>query len=390
MVNVLILPHGFPHNSLKVRFYEIARGLSRDKRFNVYILMRPPSSKIHATLFILKSFKGIFKPSIYQTEKDKINFIKCPFFYGPVPLFTKFNQSIFRYIIEKYNINVVINEFSHSLAIPPSQSLIHIYDLADDYLNFHRNIFVKYFIKKHLRTELLKCDVVTSASMHLVQRLRGLGWIKDFIWIPNGFYKEDFENIPENEIKYIRKKYNLEGKFVIGHIGSQDKYSGLDFLLQVFNQLIEYEPKTTLLIVGPFINIDAKKIAKLKNVVITGPVAPDRIPAFFKSVDIGVLPYKPDETVHGRFPIRMMDFTAARKIVVSWPFGDLKTLNLPNIILAERNIPDWVKAILSAKDMTWKREWDYLLNEFSWQVIVAKLKEIVFKLLDEKLIKWSL
>jgi glycosyltransferase involved in cell wall biosynthesis len=388
MVNVLILPHGFPHNSLKVRFYQIVRELALDERFNVYLLMRPPSSKIHATLFILNSFKGRIKPLISHTKRNKINLIKCPFLYGPVPLFTKLNDSSLRHIIEEYNINVVINEFSHSLAVPHNSSLVHIYDFADDYLSFHRNIFIRYFIKKHLQAELLKCDLVTAASMHLACRLKRCGWLKNFIWIPNGLDKEDFEKVSEKEIKCIREKYNLEGKFVIGHIGAQDKYSGLDFLLQVFNQLIKYEPKMALLIVGPFININSKRIGQLKNVIITGPVSPEKVPAFFKSVDIGVLPYKPEEAVHGRFPIRMMDFTAARKIVVSWPFGDLKTINLPNIILAERSIPAWVKAILSAMDMKWKKEWDYLLDEFSWQKIVSKLKEEIFKLLDKKAIKW--
>ncbi|MCX7973220.1 MAG: glycosyltransferase, partial [Candidatus Aminicenantes bacterium] len=199
-----------------------------------------------------------------------------------------------------------------------------------------------------------------------------------------------FKKVDLVKIDEIKKNYNINDKIIIGDIGYHDKKAGTDFIIEVYIKASKKIPNLALMIVGggPEIIRLKYKYRNEKNILFIGPVPQEEVANYFLATDIGVLPYINHPSVHARFPIRLLDFIAARKIVISWPFGDLRLLNFPNVIIAERQVDKWVEAISKAIDIKWQPEWDYLLKELSMKKIIDDFKKQIFVLLEEKKIKY--
>jgi len=300
-----------------------------------------------------------------------------------------YNKRLIKKLVADLKIHVVINDFSHSLPITVSNDLLYIYNYVDDYANFHKNPLIKKLINRYVHGEIEKSDILAAGSSTLGRKVIEKGWKNNFFWLPGGIDRNVFEIISEEKILAIRKKYKLENKIVLGHIGYQNKRSGLNFLLNVFTRTRSLFPKVALFIVGP--GNEANRLAKIykndKNIIFTGPIDPEEIFGYFLASDIGVLPYIKRQDLESSFPMRLFDFIGARKIVITWPFGDLKLLNFPNVILTERKAHKWAEAILKVKNVKWNPEWDYLIEEFSLKRIVGDLKRLIQIQLKKKGIK---
>lgn len=383
MIKVLFLPHAFPHPKLKTRTSELTRELAKDDRFAVFVLSRSPSPLNDLTYGVRHCFS---RAQTISWREDRLTFVRIPYVPGMIPALFPYNRRLLERLLRTLGIHVVINSFAHSLPVSPDRRRVKIYDLTDDYASFHRNPFVRAMISSYIRRELQTSDALTAVSLSLGERIRKKGWRRDFIWIPNGVDADRFRMFSSEAVDSIRSRYGLRNKLVIGHIGFQDRFSGLDFLLEVFERAQRAESQLALLVVGPGGEAERLRLRYAHNpsIVFAGPVDPDKISPFFMAVDIGVLPYEPSPSVHSRFPLRLAEFIAARKIVVAWPFGDLPKLRLPNVVLAKRTPDAWVDAILKAKDLAWSPSWEDLRRQFSLSHVAGTLKDLILRLLINK------
>lgn len=95
---------------------------------------------------------------------------------------------------------------------------------------------------------------------------------KKFIFIPNGVEIERFKF--DSQIREVtRKKLNVTGKYVVGHIGRFNYQKNHDFILKIFNELVNLNDKYVLLLVGNGPNFSDFKSkvennAKLKDKII--------------------------------------------------------------------------------------------------------------------------
>jgi len=379
-MNILILPHAVPDRKLKGRTIEIAKELAKDKNLKVYILERA-----HVYEDLTYGLKNFLKRCFICKEKNNLIFVKVPYIPSLTIPFLSYNQKLLQELLAKLDIKVLINNFSHSFSIPESRNFVYVYDYVDDYVAFHKNPLVKKLMDRFIKKEVEKCDLLTVGTYSLGERIKKKGWKKDFMWLISGVSQTSFQNLNLDELNWIREKYNLNEKFVIGHIGYHDEKSGTEFLIDVFKKALHRISNMVLLIVGPGPEIVRlkKKYGDERNIIFTGAVDPEKVNLYFLLSDVGTLPYIEHPSVHARFPVRLLDFIAARKIVISWPFGDLKLLNLPNVILVERDVDKWVEAIVKAKELKWKTEWDYLFEELSTAKIVNNLKNRIFEVLEK-------
>lgn len=386
MINILVLPHTVPHKKLKARTLEIAKELSRDNSLKVYVVERNPLKED-----LIYGLKNLFKKrSIKGYVRDSMFFLKVPYIPALIEPFLSYNKLMLSNLIKELNIHVIINSFNHSFSIEPSRQYAYIYDLADDYVNFHQNPFIKKLMEKFIKKEVVKCDLLTVVATTLGEGIVQKGWKKTYMWLISGLDLEPFQKISWEKINSLREKFNLQNKFVIGDIGFHDKKGGTEFAIKAILAARKVDTSLTLLVVGagPEIKRLKKRYSNEESVIFTGPVSPEDVPAYFLITDVGILPYEDHPSVHGRFPLRLLDFIAAKKLVITWPFGDLKSLKIPNVILAERKVEEWAEAILKAKEMKWEPEWDYLHEEFSSRKIINTFREKIFEILEEKKIRY--
>lgn len=126
----------------------------------------------------------------------------------------------------------------------------------------------------------------------------------------------------------VRARHQLEGKQVIGFVGSLKPWHGTETLLAAFRALHTTAPNAHLLIVG-----DGPGRAQLENyaqmhdlngaVTFTGNVPYDDIPRYITAMDIAVAPYIPSENFYYS-PIKIFEYMAMGKPVVGGRIGQVE------------------------------------------------------------------
>ncbi len=139
------------------------------------------------------------------------------------------------------------------------------------------------FLKKSLS--------IISYSHHFAKTSQEISFFQDKIAvIPYGLDFEEFNRVKEEDVNEFRKKIS-SGKKTIGFIGRQVRYKGVQVLLRAVAML----PEVQLVVIGDGPELEAnKKLAdELKisgRVFFLGSVPHEKISAFFKTIDIFILP----------------------------------------------------------------------------------------------------
>ena len=127
--------------------------------------------------------------------------------------------------------------------------------------------------------------------------------------------------------KVISEKYprpaELEGRTgkVIGFIGNLDELR-IDYLL--LKKIALAHPDKTLLLVGPVNSSEPRKIGldKLPNVIFTGSRRLEELPPLLQHMDVALIPFLCNALTESIYPLKINEYLAAGKPVVSTSFSD--------------------------------------------------------------------
>jgi glycosyltransferase involved in cell wall biosynthesis len=259
------------------------------------------------------------------------------------------NSDIFsRYvdrIIRAERIDVVVGTF---VCKPPRAKRL-VFDLFDDNPAYWREYGrIKNYadeIETIEREYLDKADEIVAASSVLAEKVQQ----KKVHLIPNGVDLEKFKNADGEK---VRDALDLRG-VVVGFVSAFGEFSGLMRLVKS-SELIRED--LTFLIVGsgPLLN-GAKNYVKRKNIenfVFTGHVDFNAVHDYFKAIDIGVLPFDKIRFTDSACPIKLLEYTAAGKPVVSTNLEEVKRMNFSNVVLVKDDavaLAEGIKRALNSK-----------------------------------------
>ena len=242
-------------------------------------------------------------------------------------------------------------------------------------------------------------DIVDLPSSHAMRRWKEMGpRASGVITITEGIRDElrrigldaevisngaDVEKFRRARGDAVRRAHGLGGRFVIAYIGNHAEWAGLLFLLDVFKLVKARRSDACLLVVGPGSEIPKAKEKmsreKIRDVIFTGPVSVSEVAAYFAACDLGVLPFERDPHANLSFPIKVIEYNAARKIVVATPLKVLQTIRLPGVALVERNVAAWVDEIERSSKMAWEPRWDESVEPYDWARQAARLATLIKK-----------
>ena len=365
MKKILVIPsHFVDPKKMKVRIIEIAKGMT--SRYEVYLL------SWHAELsggFLKRLWSCVLdlfrKKRLYKS--DSFIMIELPILHRPLSLAIKLNSFFLNKFIELENIEIVMSGSYHMFEIPEKRKFKYVYDLADLPAPGCDSYFDR-FIHKHTGIEAGKADEITVVSKSLAKYVSEK-YNRQAQFVPNGAYINELRSLNEEKIKEIRQKYNLIDKWIIGYIGLIGSWVAVEFLVNVFYQIKKDINNVALFFVGA--SPDLKKLRNKfseENIIFTGTIEGE-IADYFNCIDIGILPHIKNLYQDLAFHIKLIEYTSARKIVVSTPLEGVKNINFPNILLADLNLSEWVQAIKNAKEMKWSNEWDRMVEPFDWKNI---------------------
>jgi glycosyltransferase involved in cell wall biosynthesis len=180
------------------------------------------------------------------------------------------------------------------------------------------------------RIELLNLkfsDMVVVVSQPLKEELKLRGIDSNKILVnPNGVDPDRYS--PNADGSGVRRQYHLNGKIVIGFIGTFGKWHGAEILAEAFGDLLhknlEYQGRVILLMIGdgitmPLVKRNIDKFAIKENCVLTGLIPQEEGPEYLAACDVLVASHKPnpDGTPFFGSPTKLFEYMAMGKGIVA-------------------------------------------------------------------------
>jgi PEP-CTERM/exosortase A-associated glycosyltransferase len=191
---------------------------------------------------------------------------------------------------------------------------------------------LRYRLTRALETRVLKrADQVTCICEGLRQDIVARGVPADRVTvIPNAVDIGQFPMLGERDAA-LEESLGLQGKQVLGFIGSFYAYEGLDLLLAAFPAILAQRPDTRLLLVGggpqeQALKAQAQRLGIAGELVFTGRVPHAQVPAYSSLVDAFVFPRKSMRLTELVTPLKPLEAMAQGRVVLASDVGGHREL----------------------------------------------------------------
>ncbi len=140
---------------------------------------------------------------------------------------------------------------------------------------------------------------------------------------PNGVDTRLFD--PQRPLKNIKKKYGIQGKQVVGWIGSFGPERGIKSLLHIAAAVLKKMPTVCFIIVGDgplrsWIETEISRLGMEKNLILTGAVSREKVPHYIAAMDVALAPY-PSRGATYFSPLKVFEYMAMARPVVATDRG---------------------------------------------------------------------
>ena len=237
-----------------------------------------------------------------------------------------------------------------------------IFDCLDDFTSFTNVVNER---EKEESALSQTSDLVLATSAYLLKKM--MNKTKKCIFLPNAGEFEHFNNSPKSE---ILSKYN---KPIIGYFGSISDW----FDIELISYLANHCPHFTFIMIGHTFGANIKSLQKFPNVYFLGERPYSELPKYLHEFDVCLIPFKKTQLIEATHPIKLYEYFAAGKPVVStsmselYPMKDLcyiaenkeEFLKLVNLAVNENDSNLVNKRIKFASKNTWTDRFDSLYTE---------------------------
>jgi len=202
------------------------------------------------------------------------------------------------------------------------------------------------------------------------------------VLIPNGVDTELFREYPSCN---LRAKLGIDNCFVIGHVGVLREWLDFRPLFSAFRTLSK-SMDSRLLIVGGGIGYDetvrlAEEYGISKSIVFTGTVPYSQVPYYISCMDVGVIPFKQDRVSQNSLPLKLFEYMACNKPVISTNVQGVIE-NFKNSVLYASNSEDYINKIQTIflddelKKHLGSKGRSLVVTNYDWRIITESLENL--------------
>ena len=194
-----------------------------------------------------------------------------------------------------------------------------------------------------------------------------------------------FKRTVEEQFERPEEIRRIEGK-IIGFMGNMNEYR-VDYAL--LRKIALVHTDKTLLLVGPLNSNDYKEhgLDQLSNVVFTGGKDINELPQYLKFMDCALIPFRVNKQTKSVYPLKINEYLAAGKSVISSSFSDDirsfgdsillakdhdEFIQLIDQAIASNSKAAITKRMAAAESNTWKAR----VEQF-WNIVMPKLEASV-------------
>jgi len=282
------------------------------------------------------------------------------------------NEQLFRFyarqLVRKLDIDVVIYGLGHrAVGLPPFDlPVAKVFDCLD--LITYQDVEAEY---------IANSDLALCTSRVLVDRLQRFG--KRGVYVPNGV---SMSRIACGQRDRTRAELGLQGKQVVSLIGltSSPSLFFVDALALVARQV----PNLVFLVVGGG-DLLRPIVARCRQLnlpfVATGWVPNNRIGHYFAATDLGLYPGDSNPYFDAACPLKVLEYTAARRPVVATDLEELRRLAFPNVRLMPPDPTRFASAIMTSL----REPAEFAdISGFEWATLARTVRHTLAKLIQKQ------
>lgn len=260
------------------------------------------------------------------------------------------------------------------------------------------NKFLRNRAKKYEKIVLQNSDMILATTPHLAEYSIEMGAQREKVEsFPLGINANIFFPVEKNENLQNRLGINKDD-FVIIFIGTIFEFSGLDYIISKFDELITKTSKIKLLIVGggPALSRLKSMVKKKKlssNVIFTGFKPQDDLPNYISLANVCLNPFRINAVTNRIIPTKILEYFACGKPVLSTPLeGTVKLLPNEEFGILYSPLENFVEklSILTndreSLERLGKLGYEYVQENHNWENLSKKLIK-KFETLTERKIK---
>ena len=252
---------------------------------------------------------------------------------------------------------------------------LNVFDAVDNWLSHSSYKKEKDKLKEAYHIIKKEADLIFVVSDNLFELFDNQD---NTYWIPNGV---DLKHYKQKFILYNRDIADIK-KPIIGYIGViQDRVD-----LNLIKYLARHNINKSIILVGPVWNEQDQaklELDKEKNVYFLGYKKYREAPMYIQQFGIGIIPHQGDNLTASMNPMKMYEYLACGKPVVSTK--NTGSDNLKDMVAIAKDYEDFNKKINKALENNSKEEVEKrkeFVKQYSWFKTVQKMLELINKKLN--------
>lgn len=282
------------------------------------------------------------------------------------------NEQLFRFyarrLVRNLGIDVLVYGLGHkAVGLPPFDlPVARVFDCLD--LITYPDVEAAY---------LTHSDLVLCTSRVLVERLQKFG--KEGVYVPNGV---SMSRIACGQRDRTRAELGLQGKQVVSLIGLTSSPSL--FFVDALALAARQAPNIVFLIVGGG-DLLGPIVSRCRQLglpfVATGWVPNNKIGNYFAATDLGLYASDSNAYFDAACPIKVLEYTAARRPVVATDLEELRRISFPNVRLSLPDPEHFASAIItSLREPTEFGD----VSGFEWTKLARTVRGVLAKAVQEQ------
>ncbi|HEY0742379.1 MAG TPA: glycosyltransferase [Chryseosolibacter sp.] len=219
-----------------------------------------------------------------------------------------------------------------------ARTLVNIYHCIDPMIKSFTLKHGKYLQEK----AAADADVVVATAPALLKPFQAKGH-RTFL-VPNAANFSHFNKATSTTVNVHPKLANIHGK-VLGYFGNIERRTDFNLLASVVEQLQDWH----LVMAGPYdLTYVPENFLKHPRIHFPGSFTHEEAPSVIKRFDIAIIPFKCDEVSNGIYPLKLYEYLAAGKPVVSTNFNPDILHNLDGVVNTADTAQEFANSVLLA------------------------------------------
>ena len=301
-----------------------------------------------------------------------------------------YQYAVFKRIIKEEGIDVVVaaHIFAGAAVIKAARKygVPVVFDLKDWFPDsaaaYYKNKAMKWILREGVwritKHNLDRSDRITTVSPSLVERLKRYGY--DAKLITNGVDTDIFKPMDSRAGK--RMLGLDEDCFVIGFVGSIERWFALNEVIEAFPEILKYKEDMRLLIVGGSLFTDyEKKLKELvkrlgieNKVIFTGFVEYIELPKYIAAMDICLIPISLSSWTEISLSNKFFEYSACGKAILTKPSPNMLKVGGKNLFTYQ-NRKEFITQIKYIIDNP--KTYNINMKKYSWKNKAAEFEEVL-------------